>query len=137
MASRSILSAIPQRGPSQRSRRPGITRTSTLPNVHQRNNLLAFVWPEKLRQVSDSHGFAQLLEREQIGCECLAVSEFRGAITTLRVQKIDQGEAAAVVGVIGDVPGLLGGVSILVPVQQDHSFTGFQSFVDVIYVSQY
>src|SRR5208283_1981999 len=83
------------------------------PRLAKENSECRFV-PQKSWQVSGAHGFPQLLESEQIRCKSLAVSEFRGAITAFRVQKIEQGETPGVIGVIGDVPGLFGDVTVLI-----------------------
>ncbi len=66
-----------------------------------------------------SHGFAELLEREQIGRERLAVSQLRGAIAALRIEKIQQARGAAPVGVLADVAVLLRLVEITRAVELD------------------
>src|ERR1019366_6222452 len=90
------------------------------------SNLLCGSW-----QIPDADGFAKLFKGEKVGSQRLAVAKFCGAIAALGVQEIEQGNAAPVVGVVGDVAGLLRDVPVLVPVQQNHSVVGFQATVRV------
>ena len=70
-------------------------------------------------QAPGSHGFAKLLEREQIGRQRLAVGKLRGAIAALGVQKIQQARGAALVSVFADVAILLRLVQIARAVKLD------------------
>src|ERR1700736_6468364 len=78
------------------------------------------VFVKKLRQVSHSDRFPQLLDRGEIGREGLAVSQLRRAITAFGVQKIKQAGRSAFIGVFSDVAVLLRNVEVTRAVKDDH-----------------
>src|SRR5580698_4510402 len=58
-------------------------------------------------QVPRSYGLAHLLESRHVARQCLAISELVRAVSSLRVQEIEQARSAALVGILGDVARLL------------------------------
>src|SRR5580704_931415 len=71
--------------------------------------ILSFVaHPSFSWQAPVAHGLAQLLQRDHVAGESLAVGKLGRAIAPLGVQEIQQTRGSALVGVLADIPGILG-----------------------------
>src|SRR5580692_13078715 len=59
-----------------------------------------------------AHRLPQLFQRREIGSYGLAIGELRGAVTALRIEKIEKGQGAAPVSILADIPASLGGLKV-------------------------
>src|SRR4029077_15949129 len=88
------------------------------------------------RQRPHSYRFSQLLEREQVGRQRLAVRQLRRAITSFSIKEIQQAGASVPVGVLTDVSVLLCNLEIAGTKESDHLVVRPQSLVCVAHISE-
>src|SRR5580704_2292101 len=91
-------------------------------------------WRKLSWQAPGSYSLAKLFEPKQVGSERLPVSEFRGPVTSLSIEKIQQAGCTVPVGVLADVAGLFRLVQKSGAIKSHHLIIGAQILKGVSHV---